>query len=153
MIGEEIEAHLCHAGVIAAIHRVCFEESWNEKSIAEILKMAGAIGLLVCAKNKRPKGFILLRIAADEAEIISIGIVPESRQKGFASILLQKAIKLVVMSNVIKMLFEVAEDNIAARALYEKFGFQIVGRRSGYYRHSSKKKLDAIIYSLNISDM
>ena len=93
-----------------------------------------------------------MRIAADEAEIISIGIVPESRQKGFASILLQKAIKLVVMSNVIKMLFEVAEDNIAARALYEKFGFQIVGRRSGYYRHSSKK-LDAIIYSLNISDM
>ena len=87
MIGEVIEAHLCHAGVIAALHRVCFEESWNEKSIAEILKMAGAIGLLVCAKNKRPEGFILLRIAADEAEIISIGIVPESRQKGFASIL------------------------------------------------------------------
>ena len=147
-----VEANLCHAGIIAVLHKDCFEETWNEESICEILKMAGAIGFLIWAKNTRPQGFILLRVAADEAEIISIGIVPEARQKGLAGILLQEAIKRVLVSNATKMLFEVAENNVAARAFYEKFGFQVVGRRSGYYRQSSKK-LDAIIYSLKLSEM
>ena len=146
-----IEAKLCHAEVISEIHSVCFEEAWNAEAIGKILEMAGAFGLLIQARSTRPQGFILLRVAADEAEIISIGIVPESRRNGLASNLLQEAIKRVVMRNAIKMLFEVAENNVAARAFYEKFGFQIIGRRSGYYRQSSKK-LDAIVYGLNICD-
>jgi ribosomal-protein-alanine N-acetyltransferase len=151
MTAKIIEASICHAEVIAVLHKACFREIWNERSIAEILKMAGAIGLLIGANKKRPQGFILLRVAADEAEIISIGVVPEARKKGLASTLLLESIKRAVMSNAIKMLFEVAEDNNAARAFYEKFGFQIIGRRPGYYRRSSKN-LDALIYSLNISD-
>ena len=148
-----VDANFYHAGVIAVLHRVCFEDAWNEESIGEILNMAGAIGLLVWAKKTRPQGFILLRVAADEAEIISIGVIPEARQKGLASILIKEAIKRVLMSNATKMLFEVAENNVAARAFYEKFGFKIVGRRSGYYRQSSKKNLDALVYSLKLSEM
>ena len=151
MTAKIIEASICHAEVIAVLHKACFREIWNERSIAEILKMAGAIGLLIGANKRGPQGFILLRVAAEEAEIISIGVAPEARKNGLASILLLESIKRAVMSNAIKMLFEVAEDNNAARAFYEKFGFQIIGRRPGYYRRSLKKQ-DALIYSLNISD-
>ena len=55
------------------------------------------------------------------------------------------------MSDVVKIFFEVAEDNKTAMAFYETFGFQIIGKRLGYYKRSSKK-LDAIVYSLNILD-
>jgi len=113
--------------------------------------MPGMIGLLVGIEEGTPQGFIFMRVAADEAEIISIGVIPAARKKGLASILLLESIKRAAMSDVVKIFFEVAEDNKTAMAFYETFGFQIIGKRLGYYKRSSKK-LDAIVYSLNILD-
>ena len=151
MTSEIVEASIVHGGIISVLHGACFEETWNEKAITEILNMPGIIGLLVGIKEEIPQGFILMRVAADEAEIISIGVIPAARKKGLASILLLESIKRAAMSDVVKIIFEVAEDNKAAIAFYETFGFQVIGKRPGYYKRSSKK-LDAIVYSLNILD-
>jgi [ribosomal protein S18]-alanine N-acetyltransferase len=144
-----VEASIVHAGIISVLHGACFEEIWNEKSISEMLNMPGMIGFLIETEEKIPQGFIMMRVAADEAEIISIGVIPAARKKGLASILLLKSIKRAAISNVAKIFFEVAEDNKAAIAFYKTFGSQIIGKRLGYYKRSSKK-IDAIIYSLNI---
>ena len=146
-----VEASIVHAGIISVLHGACFEEIWNEKSINEMLNMPGMIGFLIETEEKIPQGFIMMRVAADEAEIISIGVIPAARKKGLASILLLKSIKRAAISNVAKIFFEVAEDNKAAIAFYKTFGSQIIGKRPGYYKRSSKK-IDAIIYSLNIWD-
>ena len=151
MTAKVVEASIVHAGVISVLHGACFEEAWNEKSISEVLNMAGTTGLLVGAEMEKPLGFILFRVAADEAEVLSIGVIPAARKNGLASILLQASIKVAAKRGVAKMFFEVAADNTAARAFYESVGFEIIGKRPGYYNRSSEK-LDAIIYSLDISD-
>jgi ribosomal-protein-alanine N-acetyltransferase len=152
MMENIVEVSKFHAGIISVMHEACFEETWNEKSVSKILNMAGTIGLITGAEKERPQAFILLRVAADEAEIISIGVIPTARKKGLASTLLLEAIKRAAIRNAKKMFFEVAHDNTGARALYEKFEFQIVGKRPKYYTRLLKK-VDAVIYKLNISDM
>jgi ribosomal-protein-alanine N-acetyltransferase len=149
MTAKIVEASIVHAGVISVLHGACFEEVWNEKSINEILNMAGTTGLLIGADVETPQGFILFRVAADEAEIISIGVIPAARKNGLARILLQTSIIEAARKDAAKMFFEVAADNKTARAFYETVGFEIIGKRPRYYNRSSEK-LDAIIYSLNI---
>ena len=83
---KDIEASIVHGGIISVLHGACFERDWNEKAITEILNMSGMIGLLVGIEEGTPQGFILMRVAADEAEIISIGVIPAARKKGLASI-------------------------------------------------------------------
>ena len=144
-----VEASIIHAGIISVLHGACFEEIWNEKTISEMLNMPGILGFLIGTEDKIPQGFIMIRVAADEAEIISIGVIPAARKKGLASLLLLKSLKSAAISNVAKIFFEVAEDNKAAIAFYETFGSQIIGKRSGYYKRPSKK-VDAIVYSLNL---
>jgi ribosomal-protein-alanine N-acetyltransferase len=145
-----VEASIVHAGVISVLHRACFEETWNEKSISKILNMAGTTGLLISADVETPQGFILFRVAADEAEIISIGVIPAACKNGLAGILLQASIEAAGKRDATKMFLEVAADNTAARTFYEKAGFKIAGKRPGYYVRASGK-LHAIIYSLNIT--
>ena len=151
MTAKIVEASIVHAGVISVLHGACFEEIWNEKSISEVLNMAGMTGLLIGDSVEAPQGFILFRTAADEAEIISIGVIPAVRKNGLAKMLLRASIKGAARMGAAKISFEVAVDNIAARAFYKMAGFKIIGKRPGYYNRSSEK-LDAIIYSLDISD-
>jgi ribosomal-protein-alanine N-acetyltransferase len=151
MTANIIEASIIHARVISILHGACFEEGWNEKSISEVLNMAGTTGFIVGADAETPQGFILFRVAAGEAEIISIGVIPAARKNGLAKILLRASIEGAAMRDAAKMFLEVATNNTAARALYETAKFKIIGKRPGYYDRASEK-LDAIIYSLNILD-
>ena len=150
MTAKIVEASIAHARVISVLHGACFEETWSEKSISEVLSMAGTTGLLIGADLETPQGFILFRVASDEAEIISIGVIPAARKNGLAKMLLRASIRGAVIRDAVKMFFEVAVDNVAARAFYETAGFEVIGKRSGYYDRPSKR-VDAIIYSLNIS--
>jgi len=149
MTAKIVEAGIVHAPVISLLHGACFKETWNEKSISEILNMAGTTGLLIGADVETPQGFILFRVAAHEAEIISIGVIPTARKKGLAQLLLQASIDAAGKRDAVKMFLEVAADNTAARTFYEKAGFEITGKRPGYYGRASGR-LDAIIYAVNI---
>jgi ribosomal-protein-alanine N-acetyltransferase len=72
-------------------------------------------------------------VAADEAEILTLAVVPASRRTGLATALLHTANARAKNDGAAAMLLEVAESNEAARALYTRLGFTQVGRRRGYY--------------------
>lgn len=144
------EAGLAHAGVIAALHGACFATPWNEKSIIDMLAMPGTGGWIVGDTLETPRGFVLYRLAADEAEILTIGVVPEGRRQGFAEHLLQAASAKVGQQGGAMLFLEVAEDNHGARALYEKAGFTPAGRRRGYYVRPGGK-IDALIYQWEVN--
>ncbi|MBL6931500.1 MAG: GNAT family N-acetyltransferase [Rhodospirillales bacterium] len=151
MNGRIVPAGVNFAGVISALHGACFEQCWSEKSVRDILAMPGATGLIIRSDKDTPVGFMLFRQAADEAEIISIGVVPSSRRTGYAGHLLNAAIQHALYGNAARMFLEVAEDNSAAIPFYEKAGFTISGRRPAYY-HRTTGKTDALIYVLEIID-
>jgi ribosomal-protein-alanine N-acetyltransferase len=116
--------------VLAAIHAAAFEpaESWGQDAISLQLALPGAFGLL----DERG-GMLLGRVAADEAEVLTLAVVPAVRRQGIATTLLRAALAEVRARGGTGMLLEVATNNTAARALYQRLGFVEVGRRRRYY--------------------
>lgn len=99
--------------------------------MTDMLTMPGAFGWIAGAN--RPVGLILCRIAADEAEVVTIGVLPPERGKGHAARLLDTALAQAGSAGAASMFLEVAEANAPARHLYESRGFVPVGRRADYY--------------------
>ena len=129
---ELIPLSAAHARLLAGMHHICFAEPWNEKAMADMLAMPGCFGWLA-AEGEAPQGFVLARLAADEAEILTILVLPPYRRQGLAQCLLAAVIDNVKMQGVNKVFLEVALSNAAGLELYTKVGFIQVGRRPRYY--------------------
>ncbi len=119
---------LAHAPVLAALHGQCFAEPWGETVMARLVPLPGTGGCVACA-GEAPLGFALWRIAADEGEILSLGVLPDHRGRGVGARLVAAAQAAVPWC----LFLEVATDNDAARALYQRAGFETAGRRPRYY--------------------
>jgi ribosomal-protein-alanine N-acetyltransferase len=131
-----------HAPVLAEIHHQAFETPWSGAEFTALLAGPGvfAIGAVPesAAEADPPAGFVLCRVAADEAEILTLATVPDQRRRGVASALLAAANAEAVRAGAAVMFLEVAEDNPAAYALYLSHGFREVGSRAGYYRRAER---------------
>ncbi len=132
-----IEAGVAHAAVMAALHGAAFpHEPWDEASFATLLTQPGAVGLV------DPRGgILLLRVAADEAEILTIGVAV--RRRGIGRGLMEAGFARAREMGAVVMHLEVAAGNVAALGLYAALGFVEVGRRRRYYAGGE----DAILLS------
>ena len=140
-----ITATIAHGPAMAAMHAASFppRERWGADAMALQLGLPGAFGYLA-----GPDGFVLARVAADEAEILTLAVVPSARRGGLATALLRAALSHAAASGAASMLLEVAEANEAARALYASLGFMPVGRRKGYYGAG----MDALVLKCALGD-
>jgi len=120
------------APVLAAIHGQAFDHAWSEPNIHELLSSAGAFAL-VAENDGAPLAFVIARTAADEGEILTLATLPRARRGGLARALMTGAADFARKRGVRRLLLEVGEMNVAARALYDALGFETVGRRRGYY--------------------
>jgi ribosomal-protein-alanine N-acetyltransferase len=123
---------IAHARLIAGMHHVCFAEPWSEKAMGELLSLPGVFGWMV-SDGEGPKGFVMARTAADEAEILTILVLPPYRRHGLARLLLDRVVDNAKMQGAAKLYLEVASSNGAAQALYTQMEFAEVGRRPRYY--------------------
>jgi ribosomal-protein-alanine N-acetyltransferase len=133
-----------HAGLIAGMHHVCFKEPWNEEAMRSLLAMPGAFGFL--AVDRTPQGFVLARSAADEAEILTLLVLPPYRRRGLARALLEAAVEKARAEGAKTMFLEVAANNRAGRALYIAAGFVQQGIRPRYYEDG----VDALLLSRSL---
>ena len=134
------------ADVLASLHAACLEEAWPEEDIATLLRQPGVFAAL--AVDAAPVGFLLWRIVADEAEILSLGVLPDARRHGIATALLETAVVSLMAGKVASLFLEVAADNRGALAFYRTHGFGEVGRRSRYYRRAGGQDADALVLKL-----
>ncbi|MGD9741160.1 MAG: GNAT family N-acetyltransferase [Dongiaceae bacterium] len=121
--------------LLAELHARSFDPAWGPGEIASLLASPGSFGLLA-GRGAAPIGFLLGRAVAGEAEILSLGILPEERRRGAGRALVAAAIDHATRAGATRLFLEVADDNLAARALYDTAGFRRVGRRVGYYRRA-----------------
>ena len=114
-------------GSLAKLHTECFPgKPWTALDFSE-LRNSG------CEITASENSFIVWRVVADEAEIITIGVRPSARRFGVASALIAVMENGLCKEGVKKIFLEVAVDNEAAIKLYEKNGFIRVGVRPKYY--------------------
>lgn len=131
--------------VVSALHGECFEtEQWDERAVAEILAMPGSFGF-VALTAEDPAGFVIARVAADECEILSLGVRPASRQAELGRTLLKATLGHATASGARTVILEMAEDNAAARRLYESEGFAVIDRRPAYYRRGRCRGAAALV--------
>ena len=141
-----------NAGDIAAAHAELFPEAWDQAAILTLLEHPGATALLARASGKAPiAGFILGRIVGDEAEILSLGVRPAYQRLGVAKQLVGGLVRAVQRAEVKRLFLEVADDNVAALALYRGLGLGEVGRRKAYYKRPTGPARDALTLALDIA--
>ena len=112
---------------LAALHAACFDDAWDAASLRTTLAAPGAF-----AFHDRD-GFVVARVAGDEAEILTLAVTPGARGKGLGRALLSAAIAEAQSRGAKAVFLEVGRDNPAALALYAALRFANVGSRKGYY--------------------
>jgi ribosomal-protein-alanine N-acetyltransferase len=126
------------ADALAAIHASAFPpgEAWDAKTMATLLGLPGVLGLLVDGE-----GLLLLRQAADEAEVLTLAVHPAARRQGLARALMETGMALLAGAGARALLLEVAEENEPALALYAGLGFTEAATRRDYYAPGRHAKL------------
>lgn len=117
-----------YPSLMANIHKACFKEPWNEKTFSDLLSLPTTVFVINDA------GFVLASSVADEAEILTIGVLPNCRNQGKGKALLTQLVDDLSLRGISKLFLEVSVDNQPALWLYSHFGFNEVGRRKGYYK-------------------
>ena len=135
--------------VVGALFEAAFGEPYGAAAVRDLLKPPACFGLL--AETDAPAGFAIASVAADEAEILSIGVAPPYRQRGIGAALLARAAERAAERGAGRLFLEVGTDNAAAAALYDAFGFRQVGLRRDYYRRADGRRVDARILAYAIA--
>lgn len=137
------------APVIAALQNDAFpDQPWSGDEIATLVQGPGALALLAAGRaygEVMPLGYVLARIAGDEAEILSLAVIGEARRQGLGRRLLVRTLEEAARGGAHRIYLEVAADNVAATALYRAAGFETVGRRHGYYASGRDQAADALV--------
>ena len=143
-------ANAVDSDLLAALHGRCFdgpeEETWGSAAIATLLSLPGGSAFLAVSASEAPAGLVIVRYAGSESEILTLGVVPEDRRTGHGRRLVDAAADEAQDLGAETLHLEVAADNAAALAFYERCDFLPVGRRRGYYRRSTGS-VDAILLS------
>ena len=130
-----------HVAAIAEIEKLCFHDPWSEKSIAQELRNDLALWL-VALEEDAVVGYVGSQTVLGWTDMMNVAVHPEHRRKGIGEGLIVRLMELLRERKCECLTLEVRASNHGAIALYEKLGFQEVGRRKNYYRNP---KEDALI--------
>jgi ribosomal-protein-alanine N-acetyltransferase len=134
---------------LAQLHGSSFHRGWGESEFESMLSERNTL-VHRLRVGRRTIGFAVSRMAADEAEILSIAIDAAQRGKGFSRMLLLTHLGHLAGRGVRTIFLEVEENNQPARRLYERAGFSAVGRRDRYYRQDGEQ-LNALLMRRDLS--
>ena len=126
------EARPTDAASIAALHAVSFRRGWGEDEILRLLLDRNVVTQRITAGGKLV-GFIMSRLAAGEAEILSVAVAPGWQGRGLSRQLLDFHLRRLAGLGIRAVYLEVGGHNAPACRLYRRAGFREVGRRQGYY--------------------
>jgi ribosomal-protein-alanine N-acetyltransferase len=133
---------------VPAIHTIdvlSFSLPWPERSLHFEVTDNPAARAWVVELGGQVVGMMVLWQIIDEAHIATLAIHPDYRERGLAKQLLVHALRAAYLEGGRTALLEVREGNQAAQAMYQKFGFEVVGRRKRYYKDNGE---DAILMKL-----
>ncbi len=95
--------------------------------------------------DDEPVGFFLAQVLFAEGELLSFGVVPAHRRRGYGRRLLAQGLEVAQRQGAERIQLEVAENNRRAQSFYKTAGFSLIGRRPGYYRLAAGDAVDALI--------
>jgi [ribosomal protein S18]-alanine N-acetyltransferase len=130
---------------VGAIERAVFSDPWSANDFAECV--SSGVPFLVAERRGVVAGYVVAHSAADEGEILNLGVAAAHRRHGIGRELVERALAELAARGVQTVYLEVRSSNTAARRLYESLGFAEVGHRTRYYRRPVE---DAVVLSAKL---
>ncbi len=118
---------------VLAIENAAFQTPWSRGAFRYELTQNRVARALVVRAARTLVGYICLWEIGHEIHITNLASHPRYRRRGVARALLTAVLDRARQTGVELAFLEVRPTNSEALALYESFGFRIIGRRKGYY--------------------
>ena len=131
-----------HLDELERLERICFSRPWSKRMLGEELENQCAAFLVAEDENGKVLGYAGLLVMMDEGYITNVAVFPEYRRLGIAAKIIEVYMNFAKANNLAFLTLEVRPSNAPAIALYQRFGFEEVGRRKNYY---DLPKEDALI--------
>lgn len=135
--------------ILADIHADGFSHAWTGADFAKLVADKSVVVAIArrdrAFGSKSPVGFALVRMAADEAEILSIAVLKRYRKAGIGRKLMELVLRHLFSERISALFLEVDSSNEPAVTLYRRLGFKTVGERLGYYREGREKPASALV--------
>jgi ribosomal-protein-alanine N-acetyltransferase len=106
---------------------------YQYETVLETAETGHRVALVAEIAPGRLAGFAVLSMLPPEAELESIGVASQFQRRGIARALLAFVFGECLAHGCTELILEVRASNSAAQALYRAAGFQVAGRRPGYY--------------------
>lgn len=127
---------------VVQLEKLCFGlDAWSEKLLSEEIGKENK-HYFVLTEGEEILGYGGFAKVLDEGHIMNIAVSPLHRRKGIGSYILDLFVAEATNLGINSLTLEVRASNEAARKLYEKSGFVLSGKRTGYYHD----KEDGCIY-------
>lgn len=131
---------------VSELDKRCFKICWSKSAFYD--EMENKLAIYFTAKeDEKVIGYAGMWHVADEGDITNIAVDSDYRRCGVGSALLHELIHYAKENDYVLLTLEVRKSNAAAKALYEKFGFEAIGERKRYYSDNGE---DAVIMTLSL---
>lgn len=137
---------------VLVLEQAAYEVPWTAGIFADCLRV-GYSCWVACRADQADQpivGYALLSVAADEAHILNLCVSPDYQGHGLGSRLLKRLIDLARWHHAHRIILEVRQSNAHAAGMYERAGFQLVGKRKGYYQTADGGREDAVVMILEL---
>ncbi|MBT3181057.1 MAG: ribosomal protein S18-alanine N-acetyltransferase [Deltaproteobacteria bacterium] len=123
-----------------------FPVPWTRRSYEDVISLDN-VSTWVARIGDEIVGYMLTQYVADEMELHTFAVKSSMRRRGVGARLIQNMISDAGHLGLRNIYLLVRPNNIAARTLYEKTGFQLVGIRKHYYQDNGE---DALVMRLEL---
>ncbi len=134
------------ASLAAELEQRLFSHPWREADFLASLTDPTRC-FLTATEGEHLLGYCGLQVGGDQGDVLTVGVDPTRRRQGIGLTLMRELIREAARMGVQSLFLEVRESNGSARGLYEKLGFQLLGKRPGYYKDPAE---DGMIYVLEV---
>jgi ribosomal-protein-alanine N-acetyltransferase len=136
----------------ARLHAASFSIAWDRADFEAFLNAGETVAHgAIDPADEGLVGLVMSRVAADEAEVLTLAVDPAHRRRGIARRLLIAHIECLAEAGAARLFLEVGTENVAARQLYAGFGFAQVGERKDYYRAVGAPPASARVLCLDLA--
>lgn len=148
------EAVLDDSRDMAAIHAGSFGRDWSDEEFDSLLRQSTIHGFMALKRGTlrgyRPAGFVLVRVADTDSEILTIAVHGASRGAGIGRRLMEETVRFLYREGVESLHLEVDADNEVAVNLYRSLDFETVGERTAYYAQGLPESRSALVMRLQV---
>ena len=125
-----------HLSFVAALEKNTFSEPWTEKSLELFLDELNFCVILL--NSGELASYCTVTTVLDEAQIINVATDERFKRLGMAEKVLKAVIEECKNRKIVTISLEVRESNEPAIALYQKLGFEVMGKRNNFYTNPTE---------------